>query len=133
MDWLLAVESNMEISHMGENAPTYEEAKKSLSMCWVFTGVNTILLIAPFSTAGIFGVIIAPFLGWSLYWGWGPVWRRWRNFFAGWGFISDSWILWIIVVGLFFEIPVLIAIVSGAITGIGKYKQAKQIVESHTR
>jgi tetratricopeptide (TPR) repeat protein len=144
------MKKDITLSHImgdSEDIPTVEEAKKSLTRCWILPaiiggysilatigGFITLISMGMIGTAigalfvGLVLALISAYAGWSLYWGWGPIWPRWKNFFNGWGFFSNNWILWIIVICLFIELPVLIAIVHGAIYGIRRYKKLKLIV-----
>lgn len=74
------VKAKLALYQMGENIPTLEEAKKSLVMCWVVTVIGGIVFMRFFFPPSIVTIPLSFYCAWSLYWGWAPVWRRWRNF-----------------------------------------------------
>lgn len=66
--------------------------------------------------------------GWCLYWGWLPVWRGFRNFFAGWG-VFGSWLFVLIVVAVLAEVLILVAMAIGLFRGIPKYLSNRQLIK----
>jgi hypothetical protein len=108
-------------------------AKRSTVGVWIFTGAIT-LYAAISSVANQVGgtiILVIPLafaLSWCLFWGWMPVWKEFRKILGGWGCIFGPAIILAIIAVLFIGILVAIAIPIGAMTGIKKYKDARQLV-----
>jgi tetratricopeptide (TPR) repeat protein len=107
--------------------PTEAEAKKGLIICWIFTLGVGLLFSSLDPVAPIITIPLVCYAAWSLYWGWGPVWRGWRNALGGWGFRTSSGLVFIVIMCLFFELPAFIAIGYGAFTGIGRYRLYRKL------
>jgi hypothetical protein len=76
-------------------------------------------LIAGHSASPAFDVLAAAVLlyaAWSLYWGWGPVWRGWKRLTSGFFAVGNATFL-LIIFALFFYIPFAIALTYGAFGG----------------
>jgi hypothetical protein len=112
-------------------------AQRSIVAVWVFTGIVTaISVIAAFgsiSQVGIGAILYIPLAfaaSWCLFWGWPSVW----NWFRRQGFwVAGSWFVLLIVIGLAFEVLIMVAVVIGAFTGIKKYREAKWIIANANR
>jgi tetratricopeptide (TPR) repeat protein len=87
-EFIQEVKGEMGLSQYDEShKPTVAEAKRSLIVCWVFTVVVGLIFIAPListlsegSIPFLFALPFGLYSGWSLYWGWGPMWWRWNPF-----------------------------------------------------
>jgi hypothetical protein len=105
------------------------KARRRITGVWVFTALVTVVgTIAAISSGGVAGILLAPVVfaaAWCFYWGWPPVWGWFRShWFAVWG----SWLFIVIVVTLFFEILVFVALGIGLFTGIQKYRKNKSYI-----
>lgn len=114
------------------NMPTTpEEAKRTLMKCYACTigigGFYTMFVLT--EPVLILTIPLIFFAAFSLYWGWGDVWPKWKNLFGGFGFVSNSGLIGLIIIVLFIEIPALIAVFYGAFVGIGRYKKVKAIAD----
>lgn len=107
-------------------------ARRSTVGVWIFTGAVTLYAAISSVTNHAGGAIIlviplAFALSWCLFWGWMPVWKEFRKIFGGWGCIFGPAILLAIITVLLAGILVAIAIPVGAVTGIQKYNDARQL------
>lgn len=101
---------------------------------WIFTGlVTAIATIAAFSSMsqnGVAAILYIPLAfaaSWCFFWGWASVW----NWFRRQGFwVAGSWFVVLIIIGLAFEVLIMIAIAIGAFTGIKKYREARWVIEN---
>lgn len=133
-------------AHSTENAtfcfPCYESlareeiarAKRSSIGVWVFTGAITLYAVISAIYNNLTGTIIllviplAFALSWCLFWGWMPVWKEFRKITGGIGCIFGPALLISLLTALVACILVAIAIPIGAMTGIKKYNDARQLV-----
>jgi hypothetical protein len=105
---------------------------------WIFTGAVTLYaaITSVANNAGGALILVIPLafaLSWCLFWGWMPVWRGFRGIFGGWGCIFGPAILLAIITVLVAGILVAIAIPIGAMTGIKKYTDARQLAANGTQ
>jgi len=105
------------------------KARRRIVGLWVFTALVTAIgTIAAISSDGAIGILLAPVIfavAWCFYWGWLPVWGWFRShWFSVWG----SWLFIVIVVVLFFEILIFVALGIGLFTGIQKYRKNKSYI-----
>ena len=107
----------------------FTKARRRITGLWIFTGAVTIIGgIAAISSGGAVGILLAPVVfaaAWCFYWGWPPVWGWFRShWFAVWG----SWLFIVIVVTLFFEVLVFVALGIGLFTGIQKFLRDRRTI-----
>jgi hypothetical protein len=109
-------------------------ARHSIVGVWIFTGIATVIATcAAISSYGVGGIVYAPLAfaaSWCFFWGWSTVW----NWFRRQGFwVAGSWFVVLIVIGLAFELLILVAIAIGAFTGIKKYREARWVIANANR
>ncbi len=110
------------------------EAHRRLTRTWVMTALVAIVgTIAAISSDGAVGILLIPVAfagGWCFAWGWPSVWGWFRrHWFAVWG----SWLFIVIVVCLFIEVLIFVALGIGLFTGIKRYREAKWVIANSNR
>lgn len=112
--------------------------KRNTVGVWIFTGAVTLYaaITSIANDAGGAVILVIPLafaLSWCLFWGWMPVWKEFRKILGGWGCIFGPAILVSIITVLVAGILVAIAIPIGAVTGIKKYTNARQLAAHGTQ
>ncbi len=111
---------------------SFSGAKKRIKRSFIFTAVVGIIpffvFIASQSLAGILLAILCVYEAWALYYGWGPVYRKWKQFASGiWFFGTIPGLL--ITYTMVYVILLMIAQVYGVFGGaINQFRKDLQTV-----
>jgi hypothetical protein len=122
---------------VAEKEAASEKAKRNIMWSWVVTvAVGSFAVLIIFQTEipaiGKIGCsLLAIYATWSTYWGWKAVWPWWRELLSGIGcFLIADLVTWIYVIALFFEIPLIGALIYGCLGGgIYQYLKYRRIAE----
>jgi len=104
---------------------------------WI-AGVESLISKGPEAPSALEAIFLPPlmaigigYLLWGTYWGVPPAWRLWRRVFESIGcFLVANPATWIVLVAMFFYIPVVMGYFYGALGGgFYEYRKCLQIVQ----
>jgi hypothetical protein len=104
-------------------------AKRVISRSWIVAAILSLIFIPTIFInqkniwVDLAAIILIPYDMWGIYWGWGVVWPAWKKLFSGVGCFTVWW-AWIIIIVLFFYIPLALAQLYGTFGG-GVYQYLK--------
>lgn len=124
-----------------EDELAVKKAKTSIMWSWVVTVVLSLLLVPMMYSGfaregkaglGLFVSILIVYVIWSTYWGWKVVFRWWKEFLGRLGcFLIANPVTWILLIVLFFYIPLIGASIYGCYGGgIYQYLKYRRIARS---